>query len=272
MFLAALVSAWDPVRPGALVRKVGDMIVVNQSGRILLKLQNVTYVRDSLHSVKQELHTVTEKLLEKEVRNDRLEKKVLLMQEKVKDLVNNFLNTRNKRGIAIIATIGALAGLGADSFRLHSHLHHRVNTLEYSFTKIDQLQTATEDIQESIVDTAHILEQISINTSIVRESLDIFMLLDQIYIKTIELYPGIEQLIQDLVLASTGSVTSTLLPITRLIKIINTAKIEWNFQPFFDTENITLYYPLLNSYLNGTSEIIDIPFSSELMFNIQVNI
>ncbi len=147
-------------------------------------------------------------------------------------------------------------------------MHHRVNTLEYSFTKMDELQTATEDIQESIVDIAHILEQISINTSIVRESLDIFMLLDQIYIKTIELHSEIEQLTQDLVLANTGSVTSTLLPITRLIKIINTAKIEWNFQPFFDTENIALYYPLLNSYLNGTSVINDIPFSSELMFNI----
>ncbi len=65
MFLAALVSAWDPVRPRALVRKIGDMIVVNQSVRILLKLENITYVRDSLHSVKQGLQTVIEKLLEK---------------------------------------------------------------------------------------------------------------------------------------------------------------------------------------------------------------
>ncbi len=127
--------------------------------------------------------------------------------------------------------------------------------LEYSFTKIDELQTATEDIQESIVDIAHILEQISINTYIITESLDIFMLLDQIYINTIELHSGIEQLIQDLVLANTGSVTSTLL-ITRLFKIINTAKIEWNFQLFSDTENIALYYPLLNSYLNDTSTVL----------------
>ncbi len=52
MFVAVLVSAWDPVQPRALVRKVGDMIVVNQSVRILLKLENVTYVRDSVHSVK----------------------------------------------------------------------------------------------------------------------------------------------------------------------------------------------------------------------------
>ncbi len=183
MFLAALVSAWDPVRPGALVRKVGDMIVVNQSVRILLKLEDVTYVRDSLHSIKQGLLTVTEKLLEKEVRNERLEKKVLLMQEKVRDLENNFLKTRNKRGIAITAAIGALAGLGVANIGLNPYLYHRVNMLEYSFTKTDELQTATEDIQESIINIAHILERISINTSIVRESLDIFMLLDQIYIK-----------------------------------------------------------------------------------------
>ncbi len=86
MFLAALISAWDPVRPRALVRKLGDMSVVKQSLRILLKLENVTYVRDSLHSIKQGLHTVTEKLLEKEVRNERLEKKVLLIQEIVREL------------------------------------------------------------------------------------------------------------------------------------------------------------------------------------------
>ncbi len=151
----------------------------------------------------------------------------------MRDLENNFQKTRNKREIAIIAAIGALAGLGVANIGLHAHLHHRVDTLEYSFTKIDELQTATEDIQESIVDTAHILEQININTSIVRESLNIFMLQDQIYIKTIELHSGIEQLIQDLVLANTCSVTSTLLLITRLIKFINTAKIEWNFPPFF---------------------------------------
>ncbi len=162
----------------------------------------------------------------------------MLIQEKLIDLENNFLKTRNKKGIAIIAAIGALAGSGVANIGFSAHLHHRVNTLECSFTKIDELQTATEDIQESIVDIAHILEQISINTSIGRESLDIFMLLDQIYIKTIELHSGIEQLIQDLVSANTGSVTLTLLPITRLMKIINTDKTEWNFQPFFDTENI----------------------------------
>ncbi len=90
MFLAALASAWDPVRPGALVRKVEDMIVVNQSIRILLKLKNVTYVRNSLHLINQGLHSVTDKMLEKEVRNERLERKVLLIQEKSEGLRKQF--------------------------------------------------------------------------------------------------------------------------------------------------------------------------------------
>jgi len=268
MFLAALVAAWDPVRPGALVRKVGDMIIVNQSVRILLKLENVTYVTDNLNIIKLNLGTVTNKLMENEVRNERLEKKILLIQEKILDLENNFLKTRGKRGIPIIAALGMLAGLGTANLGLYADIRNRVNTLEYSYTKVEQLQDTTDDIQESIDDIAHNLEQVSINTSIVRESLDILKLLDLIYIKVLELHSSTEQLIQDLVLANTGSVTSTLLPIPRLLKIIDSTKNEWNFKPFFDTQNIALYYPLLKSYLTDTSVIIDIPFSSELNFNI----
>ena len=48
MLLATLVMALDPVRPGALVRRVGNMIIVNQSIRILMNLENITKIRDTL--------------------------------------------------------------------------------------------------------------------------------------------------------------------------------------------------------------------------------
>ncbi len=80
-----------------------------------------------------------------------------------------------------------------------------------------------DDMQNSIDDIADNLKKK--NQHIVRESLDIFMLLDQIYIKILELHSRTE-LIQNLVLVNTGSVTSTLLPIPKLIKIINTGKNE----------------------------------------------
>ncbi len=50
MFLAivALAAAWNPVRPGALGRKLGDMIIVNQSVRVLLKFDNINVVRENV--------------------------------------------------------------------------------------------------------------------------------------------------------------------------------------------------------------------------------
>ena len=44
LLLATLIAAWDPVRPDVLVRKIGNMIIVNQSVRIVLHFDNVTYV------------------------------------------------------------------------------------------------------------------------------------------------------------------------------------------------------------------------------------
>ncbi len=201
-------------------------------------------------------------MVETGLKNERLDKKTVLIQEKVLDTERNFLKTRSKRGISIVEATGIFARLGVANIGLYTDLRSRVNKLEYLFSKAEQLQEATKDIQTSLLDIEEHLEKVKINTSIVRESLDIFMLLDQIYIKILELHSSTEQLIQDLVLANTGSVTSTLLPIPKLITIINTAKDEWNFQPFFDTENVALYYPLLKSYLNGTSVITDITDST----------
>ncbi len=209
--------------------------------RILFKLENVTYVRDNLEVIKQSLTTVTSRMVETGLKNERLDKKIVLIQEKVLDIERNFLKTRSKRGISIVAAIGICAGLGVANLGLCTDLRSRVYTLKYSFSKVEQLQETTEDIQTSLLNIEEDLEKVKINTSIVRESLDISMLLDQIYIKIIKLHSSTEQLIQDLVLASTGSVTSTLLPIPKLVKIINTAKDEWSFQPFFDTENVALY-------------------------------
>ena len=75
------------------------------------------------------------------------------------------------------------------------------------------LEDDIEDIKESINDLMDKIEYLGSEISNVRASLDIFMLLDQLHVKTIELNSEIEQFIQDLVLANTGSVTSTLLPI-----------------------------------------------------------
>ncbi len=82
------------------------------------------------------------------------------------------------------------------------------------------------------------------------------MVLDQLHVKINELNAEMEQLIQDLVLANAGYVTSTLFSISQLLNITQQAKYEWNFQPFFVSNNIALYYPLLNSFINDSGVII----------------
>ncbi len=143
-----------------------------------------------------------------------------------------------------------------------------VNTLQESLPKLNSLKENVDDIQATTPDISTNLEQLSLNNSNLQESLDIFLLIDQMHLKLLEIHSDMETFIQDLVLANSGHVTSTLLSIPQLRKIIHTAKNNWNFNPFFDETNIALYYPLLNSYLNGSSVIIDIPILSELLYNI----
>ncbi len=66
------------------------------------------------------------------------------------------------------------------------------------------------------------------------------MVLDQLHVKINELNTDMEQLIQDLVMANAGHVTSTLFSKPQLLTITLQAKYEWNFQPFFDSNNIAL--------------------------------
>ena len=268
VIIVAITSAWDPVRPGALIRRVGDLIIVNQNVRIKLTLENVSYIKENIANVQQGLELAKLKLADTNIHNGRLKRKIHDIEDMTQKIERFFKVKRGKRAIAIAMAFAALAGLSIANAAWSTQLHYRTNTLEYSFERIDELQMSTDELKDSIVSIEDALMTLDNNTNYVRDTLEVFLLLDQLYIKTVEIKRGIEQLIQDLVLANTGVVTSTLLPITKLIHIINTAKIEWNFTPFFNAQNAALYYPILSSYLNGTSVIIDIPFSSELEFHI----
>ncbi len=64
MFLAivALATAWDPVRPGALVKRLGDLIIVNQSVKVLLKFDNISTVRENVGHINQGIQMVKDQL------------------------------------------------------------------------------------------------------------------------------------------------------------------------------------------------------------------
>lgn len=266
--VVSLAVAWDPVRPGALVKQVGQMIIVDQSVRVLLKFDNINAVRENVKQINQGIQIVRNKMVHSKVSNVRLEKKLDSIQLKVTKVENNFLQSKAKRGLGLVISVGTLVGLGVTNMGLYTDLRLRVNNVENSVSRIDTLQEETEDIQFTIDEIITNIEQININNSNVKEFLEIFIALDQLYIKITEVNTEMEQLIQDLVMANAGHVTSTLFSISQLLNITQQAKDEWNFQPFFDATNIALYYPILNSFINITGVIIDIPFSSELQYHI----
>ena len=57
-----MIAVRDPGRPG--VKKIGDLIIINQSMRIALEFSKVTYVRDNLKVINHGLKTAEEKLQE----------------------------------------------------------------------------------------------------------------------------------------------------------------------------------------------------------------
>ncbi len=63
------------------------------------------------------------------------------------------------------------------------------------------------------------IEYLSIENSNVKESLENFIVLDQLHVKINKLNTEMEQLIQDLVMANAGHVTSTLFSIPQLLNI-----------------------------------------------------
>ena len=269
IFTTVVAVAWDPVRPGALVKPVGDMIIINQSVRVLLKFGNLNVVKENVKQIQQGVTLIKDRMTYRNISNVRLDRKIEAIQMKVTKVENNFLRSKDKRAAAALAIgITSLVGLGVTSIGLFADVRSRVNNMEKHVARIDDLEDETEDIQLTIGELITNLETISTELSNVKEHIDLIQILDQLYIKINELDTEMEQLIQDLVMANAGHVTSTLFSISQLINVTQQARDEWNFLPFFDDSNIALYYPILNSFLNSTGVIIDIPFSSELKYHI----
>ncbi len=112
IFLAmvALTTAWDPVRPKALVKRLGDLIIVNQSAKVLLKFDNISTVRENVGHINQGIQMVKNQLEHYNITNLRLKKKIETIQLKVNKVENNFLHSKSKRGLGLAITIGSLVG------------------------------------------------------------------------------------------------------------------------------------------------------------------
>ncbi len=129
------------------------------------------------------------------ITNLRIVKKLETIQLNVNKVENNFLHSKSKRGLGLAIMIGSLVGLGVTNIGLYADIQSSVNSLQKSMSKIDALTEEIEEIQLTIDDLINNIQHLSVETSNVRESLDIFMVLDQLHIKVNELNTEMEQLI-----------------------------------------------------------------------------
>ena len=83
LLIATIITAWDPVRPGALIKKIGALIIINQSVRIALEFSNVTYVRDYLKVINHGLRIAEEKLQEQDISNVRIVRKMSVIRKRI---------------------------------------------------------------------------------------------------------------------------------------------------------------------------------------------
>ncbi len=71
--VASLAIAWNPVRSGALVKKLGDTIIVNQSVRVLLKFDNISIVPENFRHINHGIQMIKDKLIQYDISSVRLE-------------------------------------------------------------------------------------------------------------------------------------------------------------------------------------------------------
>ncbi len=175
LFLAivALALVWDPVRPRALVKRIGDLVIVNQSVRMLLKLDNISIVPENVGHINQGIQMVKDELEKCNISNVRLEKKLDTMQLKVNKEEYNFLRSKSKIGFGLAITIGSFVGLGVTNICLYADICSSVNNLQNSMSRIDALQEETEKIQLTFDEVINSIEHISVENSNVKESLEI---------------------------------------------------------------------------------------------------
>ncbi len=92
-------NSLGPVRPGALVKRLGDLIIVYQSVKVLLKFDNISTVRENVGHINQGIQMVKRQLENCNISNVRLVKKLDTIQLKVNKVENNFLHSKSKEDL-----------------------------------------------------------------------------------------------------------------------------------------------------------------------------
>lgn len=187
------------------------------------------------------------------------------------------MHARVKRGLVDLFGYGArsLIGTAMDSdVQDLRHQYSRLMSIAETNQKIVHLNheiinSLRANVQE-ILKYSNQLRTVIDNMGVRLDNLIDLLILDQaiavIEIRINNLLTQRKTLITNLLDASNGRVTNSLLPIADLLKVLDIGLSEYHLEPIFTGDSIQYYYPLLESILTLDAIIIFIPFNSKEIF------
>lgn len=131
--------------------------------------------------------------------------------------------------------------------RLEMHVHDFVSHLESMRLFINNVAERADAVQDVLI----INQGLSVLENIVNSLLHTNMLV-----------------IQNLVDAARGRVSSSLFPVKDLLHTLTIGKHDFNLEPLFAPRSIQHYYPLLESVLTSDAVVIHVPFQSQDTFEV----
>lgn len=277
-------AALDPahLKPGALTAHLGRVALIEDS--VWIK-----YPFGSLRSIPDRLTQLTDELSDRlQSINDHIPTQSSLLRERLqhlKDLVETERDTYANIHVKHRSKRGLIDGLGQLSRTLFgTALDSDVQDLR---NRYDTLATATvansktvhlnskniaklNDNIHKIFDYTHKME-VQINKAIATLSyrdhiLDIFLTLSTLENVVRNVLNLNERLLTNVVDASRGRVTPSLLPVEDLLHALELGERKYKLKPIFTEADLIHYYPLLSSMLSSDAIVIIVPFQSKDVF------
>ena len=188
------------------------------------------------------------------------------------------LHNRAERGLLNIIGIGLSYLFGVASSEDLEKLNKRFVTLDELQNSqnllLDKLVAQSNSHYNKINELIGNINDIGKQLTNISELMQINFELDYLMVYTNNMHKEIDTCLNEIkhhldniVLASKGIITTNIISLEDLSIVLNTAKIEHNLDPIFSTNQLSFYYNIMNVLIAPKALIIQIPMSSNYVFN-----
>ena len=187
------------------------------------------------------------------------------------------MHARVKRGLVDLVGYGARMLIGTamdedvqDLRQRYSHLLSIAETNKRFVNLNHNIINSLRANVQNLLEYSNQLRDVLDNVNVKMEDLTKLVMLDQAIAVTETRVNNIlnqkKTLIANLLDASDGRVTNSLMPIADLLEVLDIGLSQYDLKPIFSGDSIQHYYPLLESILTLDAIIIFIPFNSKEIF------